>query len=82
MTASAFKSRITSEVFVSCPCTTDIAAKTLLTMLLYLNCADRQLGVAFARCFLVFYLSLRFNMFFLSFSSINQLLLAIEMIKT
>ena len=59
--ARAIETRITSEVFVSCPVSAHVAAETFVAVLLMLDSTHRQFGVALAGCFLV--LDLAFGLF-------------------
>ena len=71
VSARAIETRITSEVFVSCPVSAHVAAETFVAVLLVLDRAHRQFGVALAGCFLVLDLSFRLFVGFLSVAPLH-----------
>ena len=69
--ARAIETRITSEVFVSCPVSTHVAAETFVAVLLVLDNAYGKFRVALTGCLLVF--DLAFGLF-VGFLSVTPLL--------
>ena len=71
LSARAIETRITSEVFVSCPVSTHVAAETFVAVLLVLDNAYGKFRVALTWCLLV--LDLAFGLF-VGFLSVTPLL--------
>ena len=64
--ARAIKTRITSEVFMGCPVPSHVATETFVAVLLVLDRAYGQFGVALSGCLLVLHFAFGFFMRFLS----------------